>query len=310
MVYKFLSCYKFLFILFFTAGLLSSCTKTENKVFPDNEPKGPHRIPTIKIESYVNRLFIDIVGRSALEVELANETDTLKQSMLSEEARRHLVTKLQLDTLPREGDSSYWVAYHQRLYDIMKSRMCEGAPDSEFTRYVGNARFALKVARLEGDSIRVFSALETIERNLNVVNGKFEMRDGEITINQLFARLMNNNVYDNINMNTFNFVNASFDDLFLRFPTQTEFTTAFDIIEKNRTGSLLGGFAGTKAEYCELLSESEEFYEGLIRWAYQTMLGRDASTQEVVNHFVKLIDHKDFKKLQEDILITDEYADF
>jgi hypothetical protein len=310
MMFKVPSHFKSLFVVLLSLTLLGSCKKTEDRVFPNNEAQSPHRIPTIKIESYVNRLFIDIIGRSALEIELANETDTLKEAKLSEEARRHLVTKLQLDTLPRIGDSSYRVAYHQRLYDIMKSRMCEGAPDNEFTRYVGTASFSLRIARLEGDSIRAMRALEIIERNKNVVDGKFEMREGEITVNQLFARMMNNNVYDNINMNTFNFVNASFDDLFFRFPSQTEFNAGFEIIERNITGSLLGGFASNKGEYCELLTESDEFYEGLIRWSFETMMGRDATTQEVVNHFEKLIEHKDIKKLQEDILITDEYANF
>jgi hypothetical protein len=262
------------------------------------------------VESYVNRLFIDLVGRSALELELATETATLIDARLSATARANLVTKLQTNTEPVQGDSSYTIAYHQRLYDIMKSRMCEGAADGEFTRYVGLANFALKVARLEGDSVRVALALEQIERNLNVVNGKYELRDSTITINQLFARLMNNNVYDNINMNTFNFVNASFDDLFFRFPSKAEFDIAYQIVDKNVVGSLLGGFASNKAEYCELLTESDEFYEGLIRWTYITLMAREATTQEVVNHFKDLRMAADFKKLQLDILITDEYADF
>lgn len=298
------------FLLIVLLSLFSSCQKTEEKTFPNNDPLSPHRVPTIKVESYVNRLFIDLVGRSALEAELAFETEILKEAALSEKARRDLIIKLQTNQDPVIGDSSYNVAYHQRLYDIMKSRMCEGAADGEFTRYVGLANFALKVARLEGDSIRVFQALEQIERNQSVVDGQYELRKGTITINQLFARLMNNNVYDNINMNTFNFVNASFDDLFFRFPSKAEFDIAFNIIDKNVPGGLLGGFASNKSEYCQLLTESDEFYEGLIRWAYISLLAREATTQNIVNHFGKLINHKDFKILQQDILVTDEYADF
>ena len=288
----------------------TSCKKTEDKTFTDNTPLSPHRVPTIKIEGYVNRLFIDLVGRSALEAELAAETAALKDAELSRESREALITKLQSDTADVEGDSSYAIAYNQRLYDIMKSRMCEGAEDGEFLRYVGNASFSLKVARLNGDSIRVFRALEIIERNQNVVNGKYDLRNGLITINELFARMMNNNVYDNINMNTFNFVNASFDDLFFRFPSEREFETAFDIVERNVVGSLFGGFASNKAEYCTLLTESDEFYEGLIRWTYISLLGRDATTQEVVNHFDNLKQTGNFKQLQLEILRTDEYANF
>lgn len=290
--------------------MFASCKKTENRTYPNNDAVNPHRVPTIKVENYVNRLFIDLVGRSALEAEMATETDILKEAGLSKQARMDLISKLQNDTAAVIGDSSYNIAYNQRLYDIMKSRMCEGAADNEFTRFVGLAQFALTVARLEGDSVRVYAALEQIERNQKVVEGKVEMRNGEITINELFARLMNNNVYDYINMNSFNFVNASFDDLFMRFPTQEEFDIAYEIIERNQVGGLFGGFASTKAEYCKLLTESDEFYEGLIRWTYETLMGREATSQEVVNHFSKIIINKDFKQLQMDILITDEYADF
>ncbi len=292
------------------SSLLFSCKEVVDKNLDNNTALGPHRVPTIKIEQYVNRLFIDIVGRSALEAELATETDTLKEANLSAASREALITKLQSDTTPVLGDSSYAIAYNQRLYDIMKSRMCEGANDGDFLRYVGNARFSLKVARLNGDSIRVYRSLEIIERNQAVVDGKADLKNGVITINELFARMLDNHVYDNINMNTFNFVNASFDDLFFRFPTQTEFDIAFSIIGENITGSLFGGFAGTKGEYCQLLTESDEFYEGLIRWTYHTLMARDATSQEVANHFDNLVLTGDFKQLQLEILRTDEYADF
>ncbi|MCB9261990.1 MAG: hypothetical protein H6607_06420 [Flavobacteriales bacterium] len=297
------------FMLFLAVSLFS-CKESEDVNFDNNDPKSPHRIATIKIENYVNRLFIDLVGRSALDTELAAETQTLKDANLSKTSREDLINKLQNDTAPRVGDSSYNVAYNQRLYDVMKARMCEGADDSEFLRYVGNANHSLKVARLNGDSIGVYAALELIERNQNVVDGKYQLRSGDITINQLFARMMNNNVYDNINMNTFNFVNASFDDLFSRFPTKTEFDAAYSIIQQNKTGALLGGFASTKAEYCTLLTECDEFHEGLIRWAYISLLSREATSQDVVNHFNNLKQTKDFKQLQKEIMVTDEYADF
>ena len=188
--------------------------------------------------------------------------------------------------------------------------MVEGAESPDFTRYIGNANFSLKIARIEGDSIRVYRALEIIRRKQDVLDAKYEYRNQEITINEVFARMMDNGVYDNINMNTFNFVNASFDDLFYRFPTQNEFDIGFNIIEKNEVGPLFGGFAATKGEYCKLLTESDEFYEGLIRWTYLTLLNRDPTTSEVSVHFQNLQSTQDFRILQKEIIITDEYADF
>ncbi len=287
-----------------------SCKKTETKNFENNTPVSPHRISTIKIEGYVNRLFIDLVGRSPLDAELATETDVLKAANLSKASRENLVTKLQSDSTPVEGDSSYKIAYYERLYIIIKSKLVEGVDDSEFTSLVNMSTNDIVQARLLGDSIRVMRALDQVKRHQDVVDAKFQLRKGQISLNDVFARLLNNSIYDQINMNTFNFVNATFDDLFYRFPTQAEFDVGFKIIEKNEIGGLFGGFASTKGEYCTLLTESDEFYEGLIRWTYLTLLGREPSTQEVVNHFATLRSTKDFQAFQKAILITDEYADF
>ena len=299
-----------LFAMLLILWMVSGCKETSTVDFDNNKAVSPHRISTIKIEGYVNRLFIDLVGRSPLDAELARETDYLKENNLSKAAREAIVTKLQTDESPVEGDSSYKIAYYERLYIIIKSRMVEGADNSEFSRFIGNASSALIKARLNGDSIGVFRAMEIIERNQNVIDAKYDYRNGEITINQVFERMLNNGVYDVINMNTFNFVNASFDDLFYRFPTQEEFDAAFAIIERNEVSGILGGFANNKSEYCQVLCASDEFYEGLIRWTYLTLLGREPSTQEVVNHFEDLVTTGDFQALQKAILITDEYADF
>ncbi len=301
---------KWAFCVVVLTTVFVSCKKTEDKNFDNNTAISPHRIPTIKIEGYVTRVFIDLIGRTPLETELAFETDLLKENNLSKASRETLVTKLQTDSAEVVGDSSYAIAYGERLYIIIKSRMVEGAETPSFTRHIGNANNSLRQGRLLGDSIRVFAALDKIKRNQEVLDAKYEFRNQEITLNEVFARMLNNNVYDEINMNTFNFVNASFDDLFYRFPTETEFDIAFSIIERNEVGPLFGGFAATKGEYCKLLTESDEFYEGLIRWTYLTLLDRDPTTSEVSSHFQTLQSTQDFRNLQKEIIITDEYADF
>ena len=44
---------------------------------------------------------------------------------------------------------------------------------------------------------------------------------------------MHNGIYDLINMGSFNFVNAAFDDVYGRKPSSDEFNRSFKIIEKN-----------------------------------------------------------------------------
>lgn len=291
-------------------GLWSCSTERVSEDIPNNNANPPHRVSTIKVENYVNRLFIDFLGRTPTPDELSAETDTLLAANLSEEARISLVNKLQFDSTFRDGDSSYQIKYYQRFYDLTKAKMIEGAADGEFNLPINLARNQVSLGRLTGDSAMVYQGLLRMARNQGVLDARVQYRKGTITINEVFARMLDNSVYDIINMNTFNFVNASFDDLFGRYPTENEFDAAYDIIEKNEVRSLMGGYAGNKRDYCVLMTESDEFYEGLIYWAYQSLMGRDPNTTEVHTHFQELKDSRDFQELQEKIVITDEYANF
>src|SRR5690606_36446646 len=133
---------------------------------------------------------------------------------------------------------------------------------------------------------------------------------GKITLGQMYAAMLDNPIDDIINMNSLNFVNASYDDLFFRFPTLDEFAIADDIIENGKGGILFGGFADNKPDYCSLLTESREYHEGMIKWAYLTLIGREPNTQEVHNLMADFYQTDDFQTVQTQILITDEYAHF
>jgi hypothetical protein len=302
--------YHHLFLAFCVFIFFGSCSEKEQVVQKNNTPLDVHRVSTIKIKNYVNRTFIDILGRNPTDEEMDSIVVNLEKNNLSSKSRLDFIIKIQTDNSFRIGDSSYQKVYYQRVYDMVKSKMIEGTDDGEFNRTIGNAKFAVKVARLNGDSVRVFRSLASIDRAQNVLNSKLDYRYGRITINEMFARMANNAVYDDINMNTFNFVNATFDDMFYRFPTQEEFNIAFDIVQNNEIGFLFGGYATNKSEYCTVLSQSDEFYVGLINWTYNNLLSRNPTAQEVNNLFAKLRRTDNFQWLQYTLASSDEYANF
>ena len=129
-------------------------------------------------------------------------------------------------------------------------------------------------------------------------------------IKDVFGILLYNAVYDRINMNSFNFLRASFNDLFSRLPTQSEFDKGYDMIEYDQSEVLFGIPGQSKGDYIDILVNSKEFYEGIIRWLYQTLLAREPSTTEVFTHMSTFYLDRDVQKLQKYILRTDEYANF
>ncbi len=86
--------------------------------------------------------------------------------------------------------------------------------------------------------------------------------------------------------------------LFFRFPTQAEFYTAFNMIEYNQPGSMLGASGQNKEEYVRILADSREFYEGLIVWSYQLLLAREPSTAETSVLMIDLWSDHDLQKVQ------------
>ena len=275
-----------------------------------NKPKNYDDVATVKVENYINRLYIDLLGREPLHTEKIRDVDSLRAYKLNFESRKRLITRLMTDSTFVEGDSSYKRAYYQRIYDLTKARLLEGAGEEEFYQQIGIAQFALKSARLLGDSISVFSAMVTIDKCMNVINSRRNYQLGEIKINEMYAYMLDNPIYDVINMNSLNFVNASFDNMLFRFPTRDEFAIAYDIIEKGKVGSLFGGYASNKPEYCQMLVQSIEYHESMIKWCYLTLIGREPTTQESYNLIQDYYITKDLQKVQTLILMTDEYAHF
>ena len=117
-------------------------------------------------------------------------------------------------------------------------------------------------------------------------------------------------MFDVINMNTFNFVRATFDELVWRLPTQQEFGNCFDMIENNQTRELFGSLGSDKNDYVRILTESDEMLEGMIIWCFQIFLSRAPTTGENVTLLPVYLNTKDINWVITQILVTDEYANF
>ncbi|MFT4677928.1 MAG: hypothetical protein ACI84C_000285 [Flavobacteriales bacterium] len=297
--------YLFLLLTF----VLGSCKK-DPVVFENNDIPPYDEIATIIVNNYVNRLFIDIIGREPLDVEMALEVDLLEQNDLNQESREVLVQKLMYSESPVDGDISYNHACFHKIYEDTKARFIEGASDG----FIDEKRFIFRASAI-ADSIvgnTVGYAKNMAEANkLQAIKDSNEaLRNEEIVMTEVYRRMTYNWIYDEINMNTFNFVNSSFNDLYYRYPTKSEFENAYTIIEFNEPSQLFGIIAQTKLEYLELLISTNECYEGMIQWSFKSLLAREPSANEVFNLLESLILTENVLSVQESIYLSDEYAGF
>lgn len=288
---------------------LVACKK-EQITIPDNRAPHYSEIPTVLIENYVNRIFIDLIGREPLDVEMEEEVPRLREQHLSMESRRTLISKLQNDTIYREGDISYKHAYYQRFYDLCKARFLEGASDGVFYELISNLDFGILVDSLNGDSLSMEVRKADRARLEKVLASKQEYMLDSIDITEMMGRMLDNQIYDQINMNTFNFINASFNDLFFRFPTNYEFLNSYGMIETGTPGVVFGVSGQNKGDFIDILTHSRECYEGLITWGYVTLLARYPNSAEVAALMAGFYPTGNFQEVQLTIMIKDEYANF
>ena len=279
-------------IIGFVLLLFSTCKK-ETIVVPDNDAPVVNNISRIKIENYVNRVFIDLIGREPLDEEMNREVDALKSGELSRSAREALITKLQTSTEPVTGDSTYQRAYLFYLYNLAKVRCIEGVSEATINDFISGA-----------------PTLADEERLRDVLRSPEDMRNGTITYDQMLARMIYNKVYDEINMNTFNFVNATFENLLWRFPTDAEFEEGYRMVEYNASANLFGQIGQNKTDYVNILTNSREMFEGIIIWAYQQLLSRRPSTEETAALLNDYYEHRQIQEVQRNIMASDEYANF
>ena len=270
---------------------LMSCKK-ETIIVPDNDPPIVSAVPLVKIENYVNRVFIDLIGREPIDNEMSNEVAALRAADLSNQARLDLIQKLQTSTDFIEGDTSYQQAYYQYLYNVGKIRLLEGASDAKITE------------RIENDNS------EDDLRLIAVLNSRKDLLEGNLNIEGMFQRMIHNRVYDDINMNSFNFVNATFDNLYWRFPSNEEFDAAYNMVEFNMNQNLLGTQGANKTDYVNIIATNKEMSEGIIIWVYQTLLARRPTTEETAVLLDDFFVHKDIRLIQQAVMVKDEYANF
>ena len=286
---------------------LAACKK-ETELVPDNQPPDYHGIATVVTANYVNRLFIDLVGREPLDVEMAAEVAALESASLSQTSRAALVNKLMTSTAYLEDDSSYTNKYFMRQYELCKARCLEGASDDIVDGAISNAQQAALADSLAGNTSGANESNLELQRLLALKRARTEYRDGLIGIDEVMRRMVFNSIYDVINMNSFNFINATFDNLLFRYPAQAEFDASYAMVDGNTAAVLFTQSGQNKSDYTGIIASTPEFWEGMVRWSYRTFLGREPSTFETYQAMSGLQNDHDLLKVQRNILTTDEYA--
>lgn len=308
--------YRVIVPLVLVSFLLVCCKKKDPKIEErlDNDAPYYDKVPRVKIENYVNRLFIDIIGREPFDAEMYAETENLIANNLAFSTREALILKLQTDQTFRQGDSSYAIAANTRIYDLLTTRLCEGFSTPDFMYYYGLSQFGVQVDSLTGNWASYYAGKQNSKQLLDAANARWKYLHNEIEIEDYCAILINNSLTftktDSYMGNEDNTIKYTFNDLLFRQYTVAEFNISRDMILMGKSGVLFGQSGHSKGDYMYILTHCNEFYEGTVKWLYKTFLARFPTTEELVPLMATLPADKDIQKIQRNILKSDEYANF
>lgn len=295
---------------------LTACKKKDPVIETINGNNAPYydKVPRVKVENYVNRLYIDIIGREPFNSEMQAETDKLIATNLSVTSREELIYKLQKDTTHRSGDSSFAIAANGRIYDLLTVRLCEGFGADDFMFYKGLSDFGALQDSLNGNWAAFYAKKKNSLQLWQAANAKWLYLKKEIQIEDYCAILINNSLTFGKTIsymgNEDNTIKYTFNDLLFRNYTTNEFQVAREMILNNTPGILFGQSGQSKGDYFYIITHCSEFYEGTVKWLYKTFLARYPSTEETMSAMVNLPIDKDIFKIQRNILKSDEYANF
>jgi hypothetical protein len=68
--------------------MVVSCSKKDATVVPNNKPKSYDDVSTVKVENYINRIYIDLLGREPLDAESIRDLELLRKGNLSINSRQ------------------------------------------------------------------------------------------------------------------------------------------------------------------------------------------------------------------------------
>ncbi len=134
-----------------------------------------------------------------------------------------------------------------------------------------------------------------------------QFRNGTIDMQEMHRRLVTNDIYDQINMGSFNYVLSMFNNFLFRDPSADEHNAGITMVD-GFVAVLFYETANSKEDFIDIFLHSDDYYEGQVRELYARYLFRDPSSEEQGYHSVRYKQSRNYERLQIDILSTDEFA--
>ena len=295
-------------VFFYTAGIVLSlcysCKKDiANEIHIDtiitgNSPPSYNGVSDVEITNYINKLYIDLLGRAPTQDEIHNALIFLEQHAQSAGARDTVIQQL-IETRD----------YYKRMFDLTSADFINGADSSDISYEIQLLNLVYYLDSVNGNTLNLIYYQYELNRIIALKGLTDNYMNGLISVNDYFGTFLDNYFYDQVNMGSENFVKGSFDDLFRRAPTAAELTNGIQMVD-NAPSFLFLENGDSKGDFIYIITHSDEFYGGLVLKAYRLFLLRDPTSQEMTSGTNLLIQTNNYPAFQKELMKSNEYAGF
>ena len=280
---------KLLFL--FSVLIISSCTKIEDVIVGDNTLPPDNTIENTTIETYINKLYISTIGREPIESEFTTAFSTLREADISQESREIII-----DGILNKYE------YTGNLFKLECEHLLLGLDTADINLNI----YVLTGLRDMAQGLELLYFEDALERMLKLQEVLPGLGDGTISNMEMHKRMVNNNMYDEINMGTENFVISMFQSFMQRYPTTSELENGKLMVNDNNSSVFFIPGNG-KEDFINIFIESDEYFTGQTNILFNRYLFRDPTSEESINYSLDYINSQDYKLLQRRILSTNEF---
>jgi len=283
---------RFIFPLIFMLGL-AACTKTETVIVPGNVPPPDHTIDSSTIVIYLNKTYINMLGRKPVGAEQATAMVALRAHNFSVADRQAFVQTLFLKP-----------EYNRTLFINAETQYLNNTDSAQVAALIAQFQYQLTQASYAAYYPQLHYELGRLDTLQNVLNW---MYTGQMDYRSMLRSIVNNYAYDQINMGTQNFVTSTFQNFILRYPTASELTNGENMVN-GTTAELFLAVGQSKADYINIFFNSDDYIQGQVQLMFQNYLFRLPTSAEFAYYANIYKSTNDYKQLELAIFSLDEYA--
>lgn len=273
---------------------LSSCKKDDEIIIPDNTAPPDSTIATLIIENYIAKCYIGLLGRDPSETEEQEAITLLRNSNMSVASRKQMIDEIL-------GDAEY----RDKILEYNSIKLLNAPFD---TTEINTQLFIYNQLLLDPQYAPFTDLIQAIIDDLETLAATpTDFRNGTIGMQEMHRRLVTNDIYDQINMGSFNFVLSLFNNFLFRDPSLEEHEAGIQMVD-GFVAVLFYETGNSKEECIDIFLGSDDYFEGQVRELYLRYLFREPTSEEQSYHAIRYRDSGNYDRLQKDLLSTDEFA--